>query len=278
MVRAMTPKLIALDLDETTLDRESRLSPRNRAALERAMAKGVEIVVATGRPMGTVPREIRELPGLRYAITGNGAAVYDMAAETVLLQHRVPETAVEQILALTRGENVTLEVFIQGQGYAQADYIRHPEKFMADAQTVQYVQTTRNPVEDILQFAGEHRRELESMDLVVADLETKQRMRRLLDQVDGVYITTSVPRLLEISNAACGKHRGLEFVAGLLGIAQQETAAFGNADNDAEMLRWAGIGVAVENASAACIAAADRITAAHWDDGVALAFEEVFGI
>lgn len=277
-MRTMMPKLIALDLDETTLDRESRLSPRNRDALQRAMEKGVEIVVATGRPMDTVPREIREFPGLRYAITGNGAAVYDMTTGAALLRHLVPETAVEQIIGLIQGEPATLEVFIQGRAYAQADYIRHPEAFMADEQTRRYVQSTRNPVPDIVAFARDHRQELDSIDLVVADLDTKARLREKLKQVDGVYITTSVPRLLEISNQACGKHRGMEFVAKLLGLRQEDTAAFGNADNDADMLKWAGFGVAVENASGACKAAADYIAAAHWDDGVAQVFEGIFGI
>ncbi len=274
----MTPKLIALDLDETTLDRESCLSPRNRAALTRAVERGVEIVVATGRPMDSVPREIREFPGLRYAITGNGAAVYDLRSGKALLRHLVPAAAVEQVIGLANGEPATLEVFIQGRAYAQADYLRHPENYMADEQTKHYVQSTRNPVPDIVDFARAHRTELDSIDLVVADLDTKARLWEGLKQVGGVYITTSVPRLLEISNEACGKHRGMEFVAKLLGIRREDTAAFGNADNDADMLRWAGLGVAVDNASVACKAAADFMTAAYWDDGVARVFEEVFGI
>lgn len=271
-------RLIALDLDETTLDRDSRLSPRNRAALERAIEAGVEVVVATGRPMGTVPQEIRTFPGIRYAITGNGAAVYDLTTGEALVRHLVPEGAVEQIIGLSRGEQATLEVFIQGKAYAQADYIRHPERFMADAQTKVYVQTTRNPVMDIVAFAREHRRELDSIDLVVADLNTKARLREKLKAVRGVYITTSVPRLLEVSNEACGKHRGLQFLAERLGVAQQDTAAFGNADNDAEMLSWSGFGVAVDNASPACKAAADHVAPPYWEDGVAQTFEQVFGI
>ena len=274
----MTPRLIALDLDETTLDRNSRLSPRNRAALERAMDQGVEIVVATGRPLGTVPQEIRTFPGIRYAITGNGAAVCDLTTGKTMLRHLVPEQAVEQIIGIVQEEKATLEVFIQGKAYAQGDYIQHPERYMADAQTRIYVQTTRTPVPDIVAFARAHRQELDSIDLVVADLETKARLREKLTAVSEVYITTSVPRLLEVSNAACGKHRGLQFLAAYLGVAQQDTAAFGNADNDAEMLSWAGFGVAVDNASPGCKAAADYIAPPYWEDGVAQTFETVFGI
>ena len=271
-------RLIALDLDETTLDRDSRLSIRNRAALERAIESGVEIVVATGRPLGTVPQEIRTFPGIRYAITGNGAAVHDLTTGEELVRYLVPEQAVEQIIDVVQTENATLEVFIQGKAYAQADYIQYPERYMADAQTKVYVQTTRTPVENIAAFAQDHRAELDSIDLVVADLDTKARLREKLKAVDGVYITTSVPRLLEVSNEASGKHRGLQFLAAYLGVAQQDTAAFGNADNDAEMLSWSGFGVAVDNASPSCKAAADHIAPPFWEDGVAQTFEQVFSI
>lgn len=125
----MTPKLIALDLDETTLNRDSRLSAADRAAMERAIAKGVEIVVATGRSFGSVPQEIRTFPGIRYAITGNGAAVHDLGNGQALQRYLLPKEAVEKILDLTWGENLTYEAFIQGIAYAQADYIAAPERF-----------------------------------------------------------------------------------------------------------------------------------------------------
>lgn len=274
----MTPKLIALDLDETTLDRDSCLSPENRAALESALARGIEIVVATGRPISTVPEEIRRFPGIRYAITGNGAAVYDLTTGEALQRYLLPVASVAQILELTRGENLTYEAFIGGIAYAQADYIQCPERFMADAQTKHYVQTTRHPVPDILAFLGQHQAELDSLDLVCGDMDTKKRMMERMQQVDEVYITTSVPRLVELSHRDCGKHRGLRFVASWLGIRQEETAAFGNADNDAEMLRWAGVGVAVKNASQCCLEAADHVTGAFWENGVAQAFSRLFGI
>lgn len=274
----MRPKLIALDLDETTLDRESRLSPRCRAALEAAIRQGIEIVVATGRPIGTVPQEIKAFPGIRYAITGNGAAIYDLARDRVLRRHLLPPEAAARILEATAGEDITYEAFVEGRAYAQADYVEDPTPYLADGRTRDYVQNTRQPVPDIAEFILAHRAELDSMDLVVKDLDTKERVMDRLGAWEEVYVTTSVPRLVEISSRNSGKHRGLKFLAELLNVPQADTAAFGNADNDAEMLRWAGTGVAVANASQRCLAAADHVTAAHWDDGVARAFSSLFHI
>ena len=88
----------------------------------------------------------------------------------------------------------------------------------------------------------------------------------------------SMPRLVEISDIQCGKHRALAFLADYLGIPQEKVCAFGNADNDADMLLWAGTGIAVANSSPACLRAADVVTAHYLEDGVAQALKKCFGI
>lgn len=274
----MIPKLLALDLDETTLDENSRLSPKTRRALEAAIARGIHVVAATGRAVTALPEEILKFPGICYAITGNGAAVWDLTEKTPLRRYFLPPGAAEEILALSAGELLTYEVTVEGQPYAQRDYIQNPDVYLTDGRTSDYLQRTRRPVENITAFIRAHSTHLDSLNLVVGSLEVKQRLMERLKQVKTVYITTSIPRLIEISNAESGKHRGLRFLAEYLGVRQADTAAFGNADNDAEMLLWAGLGVAVKNATPACIAAADYVTDHHDADGVAKAMWELWGI
>ena len=70
--------LIALDLDNTTLNGESRLAPRTRNAIERALSSGVEVIIASGRSRRSLPQDVLSIKGLRYAVTSNGAAVYEL--------------------------------------------------------------------------------------------------------------------------------------------------------------------------------------------------------
>ena len=272
------PKLLALDLDETTLDQNSCLSPENRRALESAIARGIQVVVATGRAVTALPKEILKFPGIRYAITGNGAAVWDLAKGKALRRYLLSAAAVERVLTLMAGEQVTYEVSLEGYPYAQRDYIEHPDGYLSDGRTTEYLRRTRRPVEDIRAFILDHRAQLDSLNLVVSSLDLKARLMERLGQVDGVYITTSIPRLIEISNGESGKHRGLRFLAEHLGVRQADTAAFGNADNDAEMLLWAGVGVAVKNATPACLQSADYVTDGHDASGVAKAMKKLWGI
>lgn len=279
MVRTFPmPRLVALDLDETLLDQDSRLSPGNRSALEAAVKQGVAIAIATGRAFETVPEDILGFPGVRYAICSNGAGVYELSTGKALVRYQLNPAAVARVLSLAEGENLTYEAFINGRAYAQRDYVEDPSGYMTDAATVQYVQASRRPVPDILAFVRQHQAELDSLDLVAGDMTVKKSMMEKLAAVDGIYVTTSVPRLVEISDMSCGKHRALAFLADYLGIPRERVCAFGNADNDADMLLWAGTGIAVANSSPACLRAADVVTAHYLEDGVAQALKNCFGI
>ena len=75
----MNVKLIALDMDGTTLNNEGKISGRNRKTLEKAAPKGVNIVIATGRPRSALPKDVLEIGAIRYALTSNGARITDLA-------------------------------------------------------------------------------------------------------------------------------------------------------------------------------------------------------
>ena len=275
----MDIQCIALDLDCTTLDAGGRLSPGNRQALEHAISKGVHIVIASGRSFGALPRDVTSLPGVEYAITSNGAAVYHLSTGRRLHGYTLEPQDVLDILRLTAGEPVVYEAFLAGEAYADAAYVADPVRYGATPQAVSYIQRTRRPVADVRAFLRAHIRQLDSLDLVVGDQAARARIwAELARAVPGVYITSSVRQLIEISHADAGKHSGVRYVTELLGLPPAQTAAFGDGDNDADMLRYVGCGIAVENASPACLAAADYVTARHDRDGVARGIYDILRI
>ncbi|MBQ8598057.1 MAG: HAD family phosphatase [Lachnospiraceae bacterium] len=266
----MSIKMIALDMDRTTLDAEGRLSEETKAALEYAIAKDVHIVIASGRSFSALPTDVMAVEGIEYAITCNGAEVYYIPEKKCLRSFCLSEEAVEAVMELTKDASVTYEGFIRGQAYAAREYVSDPVRFGAGEKVVDYVQRTRVAKEDIRGFLLAHKQELNSMDIIVKDPLEKQRIWELLcREVPDVYITSSVAQLIEISDKRGGKHSGVKCVAEVLGIRQEEIAAFGDADNDIDMLLYAGVGVAVENASENCLKAADMIVPHHDKDGVA---------
>ena len=266
----MPIQCIALDLDRTTLDGEGRLSPGNRRALEYAIAKGVHIVIASGRSFASLPRDVTAVPGIEYAITSNGAAVYHVPTGTRLHSYAMTPESVRRILELVSEEPVVCEAFVDGTAYAHDAYVADPVKYGATPQAIRYIQSTRHPEADITGFIRRHIDRLDSLDLIVREEADKQRIwARLEDTVPDIYITSSVRQLIEISHRDAGKHSGVRFVAERLRLSPADIAAFGDGDNDADMLSYVGCGIAMSNASPACLAAADHVTLDHREDGVA---------
>lgn len=267
-------RCVALDLDGTTLNSQGKLSERTRQAIRAALERRIHVIVASGRPVSSLPEEVVGIPGIRYAVTSNGAAVRDLETGEILREYKLTPKAAEEILKLTEGMDVAYETFIAGIPYAQASYVADPVRYGAAATAVSYVRRTRKPVEDIRGFIRRHKEELDSIDVVIR--EGKEVLwKKLETQVEDIYVTSSVPQLLEISYKEAGKASGVRFLLDHLKIAREHLAAFGDGDNASGMLRLAGVGVAVANAVPGCLAAADRITGSNDEDGVAAELERI---
>jgi HAD superfamily hydrolase (TIGR01484 family) len=103
-------KLIVLDLDGTLLNSKKELSPGNFAALEAAAAKGIYVVPCTGRFFKAMPECIRSLPFLRYAITINGAQVFDRETGEAIVRD---EIALERVdLVVTALHHVRIDLVV----------------------------------------------------------------------------------------------------------------------------------------------------------------------
>lgn len=274
----MSVKCIALDMDRTTLNAQGILSEENKKAICRAIEKGIHVVIASGRAFSSLPEEVTEIPGIEYAITCNGAEVYEISTGKCLKSSCLSPESVEKILSLTERRDVTYEGFIRGKAFAGEEYVKDPVRFGATRQAVDYVQRTRQMEPDIKGFLLAHKEELNSMDIIVKNEDVKEAVWTLLEkEVPDIYITSSIVQLIEISSADGGKHNGVRFIADRLGLSMEEVAAFGDADNDADMLKEAGVGIAVGNASRRAMEAADMVVPHHDRDGVAAGIYQLLG-
>lgn len=272
-------RLIALDLDGTTLDSSKQISEKNRNAIINAVKNGVHVCIASGRAFDTLPSVVTEIPGIEYAITSNGAAVYEIRDKKCLRSYKLTAESVKTILELTKDMPVTYEAFIEGRAYAGSEYIHNPVKFGATKEAIHYIQTTRTLIDDITGFIRQHVNELDSMDIIVKDADMKEKVcDAIYKETQDVYITSSVKQLVEISYKDAGKKSGVKFLADRLGVSKEEIAAFGDADNDKDMIEYAGYGIAVANASISLKEKADYITLSNDEDGIAYAFANILDI
>ena len=124
----MAIKLIALDLDGTTLDKGSRLTPGNRQALQAAADRGVKIVIATGRPFCALPEEITAFDPVRYVLTSNGARIFDLREKKSIYENCLKPHSVEAAVKLLEHTKYVLETFVNGKAYIEGWYYRQVER------------------------------------------------------------------------------------------------------------------------------------------------------
>lgn len=270
----MTIKLIALDLDGTTINNDRKISKRNRAALQKAAEQGVNIVIATGRPFSALPADVFEIDAIRYVLTSNGASITDLAEHKTFYENCLSPLATERSVALLRQYPYIIECFVKGIAYIDGAYYRQVERSGKSFRDVEYILTTRNPVEDIYQFMLEHKGSIENININFEDISEKPAMREKLLTIPEATITSSFAHNLEIGGATTSKAEALRQMGKLLGIDSSEMMAAGDSPNDIAMLRACGFPVAVGNAVDEVKAVAKYIAPPNDEDGVADAVEK----
>ncbi len=271
------PLLIALDLDGTLLNSAKELTPRNRAALERAASRGVHIVPSTGRFFEGMPEEIRLLPFVRYAITINGAAVYDAVEKKDIYSAEMTVEQATAIMAYLDALPVIYDCYMDNWGWMTASMRDKAAEFAPNEHYVKMIRELRKPVPELKAFLRERSRGVQKVQLFAKDETLRQRLLRELEsRFPGIIVSSSVPRNIEINQKKANKGDALLALAKHLGIFREETMAFGDGLNDVPMLKAAGIGVAMENAPENIKALADRLAPSCDEDGVAQVIEEIW--
>ena len=267
-------KLVALDLDGTTLNTKRQLTERTKTALEAAIKKGIHVVIATGRASSALPEDVFKIEGLKYLITSNGASVTDMTKDERIYSNCIDAKALEKTVSLLRKYDFMLEFFIKG--YAYVDQIIYDKvttmKFTEPHK--KYIIETRKPVKGLLDFALLHKELVENINVNFEDQSDRSMMKKVLATLENVTLTSSFDHNLEIGGATTSKADAIKMLCGKYGISEEQVMACGDSPNDLAMLRAAGFPVAMGNAKDELKEIAQYITSTNDEDGVAEAVEK----
>ena len=271
-------RLIALDMDGTLLTSDKRLSARNKKALDRASAAGMQIVPTTGRVFTGLPPEIRALPYVRYAITCNGASVYDIAADTIICRAEIPVPQALEVMQWLENWPVIYDCYMDDRGWMTRAMWDQAETYAPNPYYVAMVRTLRQPVPELKAFLRARGGSVQKIQAFALDEAIQARLiREVSRRFPDLSISTSVSRNVEINHADANKGTALLALAQALGLDRAQTMAFGDGINDLSMIEAAGVGVAMANAAPEVIQAADRVTSDNDSDGVAEVIEVLLG-
>ena len=263
-------RIVALDLDGTLLDSEKRLSDGNRAALAAAAANGVLVVPTTGRFFGAIPACVRDLPFVRYAITVNGAAVYDRVTDETIVREEIPLPQALDIMDYLDGFDVIYDCYHDNWGRMTGAMQEKADEYARSVHYAKMIRELRRPYPDLKEYLRAQTRDVQKIMLFARDPAVRDEIRDgLAREFTGLAVSASTFNNLEINVASAHKGVALERFAGHFGWTLANCMALGDGLNDLTMIEAAGVGVAMANACPEVLAAADFVSTSNDADGVA---------
>ena len=271
----MDIRILSFDLDGTFLDDDKGIPPENLRALEAAAEKGVWIVPATGRIVAGLPDLLRTLPFMRYYITANGSYVYDLREDRAVARAEIPLARALEFYRFADGIDALYDCYQDNWGYMTEWMYHEALRVIPNAGVRDLIVKLRTPVPELKEYLAAKGADLQKLQLFFTDMDLRQRM---IDELPGRFpdlaFSTSMPFNIEINAQTATKGNALLALCRHLGIDPAQALALGDGTNDSDMLRAAGVGVAMENADEAVKAAADYVTGSNNDAGFAQAVEK----
>lgn len=270
-------RLFAFDLDGTLLTSEKEITDRTRAVLQEAHEKGILLVPSTGRFFDGLPTVVRELPFIRYAITINGAVVYDRGEERELSRTMIPWERAIDVYRFLDDYDLIYDCYDTNGGFMTRAMQERAADYAPNDYYLERIFTWRKPVEDLKAFLTEQEKDVAKIQMFFRDMDLREQLlHELPERFPDLAVATSISNNIEINHAQATKGVALTNMAAALNIPVEATVAFGDDLNDLSMLEAAGCAVAMGNAKEEVKRVADIITKDNDHDGVVCAMEELF--
>ncbi len=262
-------KLIALDMDGTLLTTDKKVSRKTEAALKAAEAKGVKIILASGRPLIGLNKYLKELDLLKgedYVLSFNGGLVQNTKTEEIVSKISLKGSDLKNIYKMSKELNINIHAFSAKEGLITPKISKYT-KYEAEINEIDI------NIKDFCEIDDDD-------DIIkVMMIDPQEILGLAIEKIpDEIYRKYSVfkssPYFLEFTHKDVDKGLGLKKLGEYLGIKREEIIACGDAGNDLSMVKYAGLGVAMGNATPEVKEVANFITTSNDEDGIANVIEK----
>ena len=233
-------------------------------------------------PFGGLPFEAIKDTGIRYAITANGSAIYEIDTKKCLYENCLSDETAFSIIDYLMTKRVHMDAFINGCGYSPYKCLEDAKDLKMPPSIKEYIMTTRKRVNDITEMMRENNYHMQKMTInfpkdVDDNYYCRDEVFEHLKKIPEITLVSGGYGNLEFTKAGVDKGVALHKLAQILNIAADETMAVGDTENDMAIVKAAHIGVAMGNATDELKAQADYVTDTNENDGVAKAIRHFMG-
>jgi Cof subfamily protein (haloacid dehalogenase superfamily) len=267
----MRYRLIAVDLDGTLLNEKKTVSPANAAALRRAAAAGVKIMISSGRIFPEAELCVRGLDSVSLISACNGADIFDLAARRGKGSRPLPPEALDGIVAILRDSPLFYSLYTHDTVIIEKGI---PERFACYKAYIEGRFAHSVFVDDIRAPGPVVEGGVYKIYAMSPDKEATARVRAAIEGRLDVEVSSSYANNIEITARGVDKGSALAAIEREYGIPREEMIALGDSENDLPMLNYAGLPIAMGNAEPCVLKAAKAVTLRNDEDGVAAAIEK----
>lgn len=259
-------KLVAFDMDGTLLNSKKQISAGTSKAIQDAVAAGKMVALSTGRCLPELYEFLEDLKGVRYLICVSGGYIYDTEQKGFVYSNPIPYEMVKKILEIAQEEDCMVHI-LSDLSIVERRAVENLEHYHMGVYRPLYERVT-TMVDQIERYYESQRPEAAKLNLYHSDVKARENTMRRLSELNIESVRSEITSA-ECSNKGVTKGTGLRRLCEHLSIPIEETIAVGDADNDLEILKTAGLSIAMGNAKEHVKAVCDVVVADNDHDGCA---------
>ena len=267
-------KILALDMDGTLLNSQKKISPKTEAAISELSRRGVIVAVSTGRGVAELADYKDELKFMNYGVTSSGGAVYDFFNKKPVKVHPISTDTALELIDAGISERAMIHILGLTSSVMREEDIKNAADFQMSVYAPMYDRICTR-CNDFKKYILENPNEIIKLNLYHRSAESRQRNFERLKHLDLTFAFAETTAL-ESSPKGISKASGLIELCEFLKIDISETVAVGDAPNDIEILKTAGIAAVMGNASPEIKKLADFVTDDNDNDGIVKVIEKYF--
>ena len=285
-------KLVAIDLDGTMLNHYGEISERTKEVVRKCLVKGVEIVLASGRPIDSIKTIAKELGIKGYFIAGNGALVYDIQRDEIIYENYIKKEKILEIIKICEENSIAYNVYTDKVILTTNLKFNVLYYYKENLKKEENKQTNISIVENMYEYVENMKDEkflkitiCDQNDTIFHSIIKKVKEINSIEVLDIAHMSRKIIKqgteeipveyfYTEITANDVDKWKAIEFLIERIGLQKEEVMTIGDNINDKKMIENAGMGIAMKGSTIEILKVAKDITETNDDDGVAIALEK----
>ena len=284
-------KFVAIDLDGTMLNSYGEVTENTKNVIKKTIDKGIDVVIASGRPIDSIKTIAKEIGSKKYFIAGNGAIVYDVQNDEIIYNKYMKREKVLEIIKICEENSISYNVYTDktilatslkyNVLYYHKENLKREENKKTNISIVQnmydYVQNMKEETFLKITICDENKKifdaimkkmkQIKNIEILDVSHMSRKIIKQGTEEIPIEYYYT------EISTQNVDKWNAIEFLMEKDGIKKEEIIAIGDNLNDKKMIENAGVGIAMGGSAPEIIEISDKIADSNDEEGVAKILE-----